>query len=178
MARNSNYTEFADWREMREDQYMEIAAAGEDALIRVHGLGDMHLAPTFDDLSIMLAKDGCRHLAIDLGECTGMDSTFMGTLISINVRYSDEGCWMCLVNVNAENQSLLKMLGVWGMVQVKEEFTLCPVKLAKIRPPAEDFAEKRLHIITLAHERLVQLSKENSERFGPFLDSLRKEINQ
>lgn len=162
---------------MSEDHYLEVAASGSDALIKVVGLGDMHLAPTLDDLTLMLSREKCKHLALDLSDCSGMDSTFMGTLISINVRFSEDGCWMCLINVSPDNQALLKMLGVWGMVSVRERFDVQPVKTAKIRPPAEDFAEKRLSIIKLAHQRLIELSESNRERFGPFLDSLKAEID-
>ncbi len=161
---------------MSEEHYIEVATSGADALIKITGLADMHLAPTLDDLTIMLAREGCCHLAIDLSACTGMDSTFMGTLISINVRYSEDNHWMCLINVTPDNQSLLKMLGVWGMVQVRENFDIQPVKTAKIRPPAEDFAERRMQIVAQAHQRLIEISADNQERFGPFLDALRSSL--
>lgn len=161
---------------MNEDHYIEVATSSSDALIKVTGLADMHIAPTLDDLTIMLAREGCSHLAIDLSACTGMDSTFMGTLISINVRYSDDNHWMCLINVTPDNQSLLKMLGVWGMVQVREKFEIQPVKSAKIRPPSEDFADRRMQIVEQAHQRLIEISADNQERFGPFLDALRSSL--
>lgn len=159
-------------------RYIEIALCETEGLVKVIGIGDMHLAPTLDDLTIMLGRDGCKHLAIDLSECTGMDSTFMGTLISINVRYSDDEGWMCLINVPPECQSLLKMLGVWGMVPVRESFEIQSVKTARIKPPREDVSEKRMQIIKLAHQRLVEINDDNRDRFGPFLQSLKDDIDE
>lgn len=164
---------------MSQEHFLEVATSASDALIRITGLADMHLAPTLDELTIMLAREGCCHLAIDLSACTGMDSTFMGTLISINVRFSeDDNHWMCLINVTPDNQSLLKMLGVWGMVQVRENFEIQPVKTAKIRPPEEDFAERRMQIVEQAHRRLIEINADNQQRFGPFLDALRNSLSE
>ncbi len=161
-----------------DSKYIEVATSNSDALIKIIGLGDMNLAPTLDDLTMVLCQEGCRHLAIDLSECAGMDSTFMGTLISINIRFSEDNGWMCLINVNPEHKSLLKMLGVWGMLKVRENFPMVPVKTAKIKPPSEYIAEKRMQVIQVAHERLAEISENNKERFGPFLESLRNEINK
>lgn len=157
-------------------RYLECATSGTAALVKVIGICDMHLAPTLDDLTIMLEKEGTKNLAIDFKECMGMDSTFMGTLISINVRFSDEG-WMCLINVSEENRDLLKMLGVWGMLPVKESFEIDPVKTVRLKPSEEDITDKRMLLIKKAHEKLVAISEANEERFGPFLASLKEQID-
>lgn len=160
------------------ERYIEVASCGTEALMKVIGLGDMHLAPTMDDLSVMLVREGSKHLAIDLTGCAGMDSTFMGTLISISVRFSEVDGWMCLINVPPECQSLLKMLGVWGMVPVRESFEIEPVKTARIKPPQSAISsEKRMNVVKLAHQRLVEISEDNRERFGPFLQSLKDDID-
>lgn len=161
-----------------DSRYIEVATSDSDALVKIAGLGDMNLAPTLDDMTLVLFREGCRHLAIDLSECTGMDSTFMGTLISINVRFSEEDDgWMCLINVNPENKSLLKMLGVWSMLKVRETFPMEPVKTTRIKASGDCMPEKRMQIIQIAHERLIELNGDNKKRFGPFLKCLKDDIS-
>lgn len=158
--------------EKKEEAYIEAATAGADALAKICGLGNMRLAVVLDDLCALLSEKGSRQLAIDLSGCTGMDSTFMGTLVNISSTYEELGGWMCLVNVSPENQELMQMLGVAKLVQTRESFPIEPLKVARLYLPPTDDAERRLKLIKKAHERLVEIDERNQEKFGSFLQML------
>lgn len=154
------------------ETYLEAATAGDDALVKVCGLGNMRLAMVLDDLCTLLSEKGSRQLALDLTDCSGMDSTFMGTLVSISANYAELGGWMCLVNVSAANRNLLEMLGVAKLVQTRESFPIDPLKVARLHLPPTDDAARRLALIKKAHERLVAIDERNLEKFGAFLKML------
>lgn len=156
----------------KEEAYIEAATAGTDALAKICGLGNMRLALVLYDLCALLSDKGSRQLAIDLSGCTGMDSTFMGTLVNIRSSYAELGGWMCLVNVSEANRGLLDMLGVSKLMQTRESFPIEPLKVARLYLPPTDDAERRLKLIKKAHERLVEIDERNQAKFGSFLQML------
>ena len=171
-------TEAENEEEKKETTYIEAATAGTDALAKIYGLGNMRLALVLYDLCALLRDKGSRQLAIDLSGCTGMDSTFMGTLVNISSGYADADGWMCLVNVSAENRELLDMLGVSKLVQTRESFPIKPLKVARLSLPPTDDAARRLRLIKKAHERLVEIDERNQEKFGSFLKMLNASLNE
>lgn len=155
-------------------QFLEIARQEGAVLIRVSGLGDMHLAPTMNDFSKQALREGYQHFAVDLEPCTGMDSTFMGTLAGMASRIAEKQGWLCLINVSAEHRRLLEMIGVWNLLTVREQFPLKPVLTERLYPVTD--TRKRIEVIHKAHQQLVAVDSKNRERFGAFLRSLEQEM--
>ncbi|MBN2712454.1 MAG: STAS domain-containing protein [Planctomycetes bacterium] len=154
--------------------YIEVAREGNSVLIRVVGLGNMNISLTMKDFVKESLAAGFRKFALDLDKCSGMDSTFMGTIIAINFRVNEQGGWLCLLNVNEECRKLLKMLGVWGLVPVKERFVIESVETECLLPGGDP--ARRMKHIRIAHEHLVQIDERNHERFGSFLAALEIEM--
>lgn len=155
-------------------QYLEIARQEGAILIRVVGLGDMHLAPTMNDFFKQELREGFAHVAIDLQSCTGMDSTFMGTLAGMASRIAEQKGWICLINVSAEHRRLLEMIGVWNLLPVREQFPIKPVLTERLHPVTD--THKRIEVIHKAHQHLVDVDSKNQERFGAFLRALEQEM--
>ncbi len=155
--------------------YLKIARQEGAALCRVMGLGNMHVSYTLCDFITNQFGHGGRNFAIDLKECTGMDSTFMGGLVGLNEKAKTAGGWICLLNVSEVNRKLLEMIGVWGIVPVKEAFALQEVETETLLP--EDNPKARIKHIKRAHEHLVKVDERNRERFGRFLQTLEEEMN-
>lgn len=149
----------------------------EDAVvIVVVGLGNMFLAPTLQSFVESELKAGFRNFVIDLKECRGMDSTFMGTFIGLSNEVKKRFGWFCLVNISEENRCLLKMLGVIHMVAIHDgDFPLTEGPTTTLYPTNDlYFRQKQIHS---AHRLLVEADSGNYERFGAFVRALEEEMN-
>lgn len=149
----------------------------EDAvLVQVVGLGNMFLAPTLHAFVESELKAGFSSFVIDLEQCTGMDSTFMGTFIGLSAEVKRNFGWFCLVNVSDDNMRLLQMLGVLHMVSVHEgEFPPAAGEYTTLFPTNDPYVrQKQIHS---AHRLLMDSHPENEKRFGPFIKALEAEMN-
>ena len=65
---------------------------------------------------------GKRSFVVDLSDCTGLDSTFMGMLIGISKRLKQcvQGC-LHIINARGRNAQLLRGLGVQHFCTVAED---------------------------------------------------------
>jgi anti-anti-sigma regulatory factor len=66
---------------------------------------------------------GCPKIIIELKECLGMDSTFMGILTGLSIRLKGLGHEpIILANISAHNVRLLETLGLNKFLDIKENF--------------------------------------------------------
>ena len=63
---------------------IEVARAKDTVLFRVIGLGSVNNAGTLWDFAERSMIEGWHRFAIDLSECMGLDSTFLGTLVGLS----------------------------------------------------------------------------------------------
>lgn len=154
---------------------LQVSRAEDAVLVQVLGLGNMFLAPTLQALVESELKSGFANFVIDLRQCDGMDSTFMGTFIGLSTQVKAKYGWFCLVNVSSENMRLLKMLGVLHMVSVHEnEFPMPDGEFTTLNPTNDPYVrQKQIHS---AHRLLLDADPENEKRFGPFIKALEAEM--
>jgi anti-anti-sigma regulatory factor len=122
-------------------------------------------------------------LVIDLQACTGMDSTFMGTLAGLANRLTDNGGALYVEGADEKNRNSLEDLGldflmlinpqhaVWKGVEDKARDLLKP-KVAGIR--AGTILHTR-HILE-AHEILSDTNEGNRRKFSGVVETLGEEL--
>lgn len=154
---------------------LRVSRAEDAILVQVVGLGNMFLAPTLQALVESELKAGFLNFVVDLKDCPGMDSTFMGTFIGLSATVKRRYGWFCLVNVSDENMRLLKMLGVLHMVSIHEGgLPAQPRESTTLYPTNDPYArQKQIHS---AHRMLVDADPENVKRFGSFIKALEQEM--
>lgn len=154
---------------------LRVSRAEDAVLIQAVGLGSMFLAPTLQALVESELRAGFRNFIVDLRDCTGMDSTFMGTFIGLSTQVKNSYGWFCLVHVSEENMRLLKMLGVLHMVSIHDgEFPFAEGESTVLYPTNDPYVrQKQIHS---AHRLLLDADPENEKRFGPFIKALEAEM--
>ena len=156
-------------------QCLEVANLRDGGLyIRVAGLGNQHLAPSLQGFVESAARQGHIHCIVDLSACTGLDSTFMGTLVLLAGNLEDAGGQLCLAHVGEANGKLLRMLGVLEFVRLQEPLAMEPIETMRLTPETD--AVSRLRQIINAHKSLVAIDARNQARFGHFLDAVSAEL--
>jgi len=151
--------------------------------IRIDGKGSFEISGQLRDFVMRKIGTGSAQFVIDLDRCTGMDSTFMGTLLGISkeVARTTSGL-LDVVNANGRNVQLLKNLGLTSILSVDEkaerwiterqqlgqELSACDsVKLDK---------QATANIMLEAHEALAGAQPENAARFEDVIHFLKKDL--
>ena len=152
-----------------------VSRADDAVLIQVIGLGNMFLAPTLQSFVESELNAGFLNFVINLGDCQGMDSTFMGTFIGLSAEVRRRFGWFCLVNVSDENKRLLRMLGILNLVSIHDnDFPVAEGKSTVLYPTQDPYSrQKQIHS---AHRMLIQADPQNVQRFGPFIKALEAEM--
>ncbi|MCO5062554.1 MAG: STAS domain-containing protein [Kiritimatiellae bacterium] len=164
-----------------------VAIHKQVAIIRVEGRGTFKSSAAIRDFGRSALSSGCLTIVLDMADCVGMDSTFMGTLAGIATRLRQrEGGSLALLNLNERVRGLVATLGLDRLAKAYE-IGATPDTLKGIAaisdslraletPDADQTATTRLMIE--AHENLVSLSPENLPRFKDVLTYLREDLDR
>ncbi|MCC7299459.1 MAG: STAS domain-containing protein [Verrucomicrobia bacterium] len=160
---------------------LQAAIVGDKIFIRVTGRGSFKVSATLKQfIAEMTSKQPVSAVVLDLTECVGMDSTFMGVLAGLSGRLKQSGKMLELINLSDKNIQLLATLGVDKVVahySHSHGYEL-PTEPAKSLPTADatkkDLAETALQ----AHETLVELNEENRPRFKRVIEYLKVDVDR
>ncbi|MBN1809706.1 MAG: STAS domain-containing protein [Planctomycetes bacterium] len=159
-------------------QRVEVAQIGDTVLFRITGLGSVAVSPAIMALAEREMRARVHKFAFDMSRCSGMDSTFMGTLVALAQELSGrfEDGWVCMVNTSEKLDLSLQNLGAAAFLRFKTAIKFRDLEMEPLDIDAVT-QEERLAVIRRAHEHLMDVDKRNMKRFGSFLDSLTRELD-
>lgn len=162
-----------------------VGCFGDVAWIRVEGSGNHLNSDRVRDFARRRISEGCETFVVDLANCPGMDSTFMGTLTSIALEMKRRGKpgAVDVVNANPRNRQSLIKLGLQNLIRIDEDGTawreereLVARNLSQPLSGADLDRQERLEMVMEAHEALVKANSENRSRFQDVLEYLQKDL--
>lgn len=159
--------------------YLEAARTKDAVYVRAVGLGNFNNAGPLREYCEKAFAEGVRNVIIDLADCTGLDSTFMGTLMGF-IAYEADGSAVAVSVVNATPPTMRAMssLGLPKILHVRDEPVAVPeCKLERLREGWQD-KRRRTLLIRDAHVALMRADKDNEARFAPFVEALCKEARE
>lgn len=154
--------------------------------IRCEGKGSFLNSPLLKSFGDERISAGERCLVADLGACTGMDSTFMGTLAGMATRLSgNNGGVLQVADPGARNQKSLEDLGLDFLLEIDPSGASWQGRIEAIRGELSPFmelaipsrAERTRHVLT-AHETLAGANERNAREFSAVLQTLRREADR
>jgi len=121
---------------------------------------------------------------VDLGSCTGMDSTFMGTLAGMSARITArDGGALHIAEPGARNLRSLEDLGLDHLMDVDPPEAAWRNDLESIRSAlkspsaaAMDTIQRTRHVLE-AHQNLSGLSEKNAREFSGVLSTLKSTLS-
>lgn len=126
---------------------------------------------------------GCKKIVIDLQACTGMDSTFMGTMAGMAMRLmkvSDGKLFV--VDADEKNEQSLEDLGLGALLYINQPSMPWEDRKEEIRASLTECSEAlendRTQHVYDAHKTLVDADTSNSSKFSTVLDCLEAELKQ
>lgn len=125
---------------------------------------------------------GEKCLVVDLDACTGMDSTFMGTLAGMASKLSavDDGK-LQIASADERNRRSLEDLGLDFLMEIDPPDAIWQNKLnatrSELKPIGAATSDPRtsgLHVLE-AHRKLSALNEKNEQAFSAVVSMLEKE---
>lgn len=155
---------------------------GEFSWIRCEGKGSFQNSPAMKERAEREIELGNIRIVIDLQECTGMDSTFMGTMAGIAMRLMKiPGGKLQIASPSERNRQSLEDLGLDVLMEIDPEECSWSDELVKIREMMKlcgdnsDKMDKAPHVLD-AHKKLCEANGENTEKFSTVLDFLEADV--
>lgn len=97
---------------MSDIQIVEGSLTNGISVVRGAGELDFHTAPLLERAITSRLEAGGRHLVVDLGEVTFIDSTAIGVLMTALGRVRDVGGSLAVVNDRDNVRSIFEMMGL------------------------------------------------------------------
>lgn len=152
------------------------------AVIRVEGRGSFKVSPPMKQfIHQVMNQHTADRILIDMIDCTGMDSTFMGVVagLACQIKSKPEYSFK-LVNLSDKNKKLLTTLGVDRVVDfslASESTENCDI-CGNSQPLESDLSDKLETARTTleAHETLVSINPDNFPKFKSVLEFLEDDV--
>jgi anti-anti-sigma regulatory factor len=98
-----------------------VGTKGAEVYVRVSGRGTFQNGQPLRRFAQEMIDHGRAQFVIDLAECAGMDSTFLGVLAGIGLRLNQNAGMgsVCIINAGARNTELLQTLGLDRLFDIK-----------------------------------------------------------
>ena len=151
--------------------------------IRCEGKGSFLNSPAVKEFGESRIKRGEKCLVVDLEGCTGMDSTFMGTLAGLASRISEKDGELQVADPGDRNRNSLEDLGLDFLMEIDPEEAGWKDVAEKARdllkPKVAGMAagtELHTRHILEAHEILSEANEGNREKFSGVLEALGEQL--
>jgi anti-sigma B factor antagonist len=146
--------------------------AGEQcACIRIAGRATFTSSVDFKALVNELLQRGCRHFVLDLSECVLMDSTFLGLLAGLGLKFNNGNGHagkrgVELLNPTERVTELLETLGVLHLFSTSQGSFNPPAEAQPLdRTAANPSKDEVSRTCIEAHQTLMDINPANVARF-------------
>ena len=156
--------------------------------VRVVGRGTFQNSQPLQQFAWEMIEQGKNEFVMDLDQCQGMDSTFLGVLAGIGLRLREIGCrsGLRVVNIASRQMELLQTLGLDRLFDVSadvqplaDDGSFRPLPDADVTQLAHPLTkDEAADLILEAHENLIRADKRNAGKFKELIESLREALKQ
>lgn len=171
---------------MNNNSSISFGLFNEFLWIRCSGRGSFSNSPTVKSLGDNYIASGGRLIVIDLETCSGIDSTFMGTLAGLSRRLLPTGGAVQIASPSERCLSALESLGLDALLSIEPPTAPWRGKVDQIRASLDTENDPTIHLnakdqtlhVLNSHLTLSELSEENEEKFRNVTDCLKEELNR
>ena len=175
---------------MQAESGIFVLRTDESVHIRVIGRGSFHNSRPLRSFASAAIERGSRQFVLDLEQCAGMDSTFLGVLtgVGLSLRQQNPPGTVHVIKTTPHSRELLKSLWLNRLFSVKAN----GVDLAGFVPPAGTDLQKlpdsdlsdgtkplpreaTREVMLTAHDDLIRADSRNAAKFAEVTKLLREE---
>ncbi len=156
---------------------VRIGMDGNAVCIRLDGNAMFTSSTTFRDLTREMNLRGHRDFRLDLGACDIMDSTFIGTLISVGLQLRQQGGGLTIVRASRECRDQLNQYGLGQIIKISSNNgTVFTPEGEWVASGSKATDADHRETILQAHEALVASSPGNRLLFHDALEFLKGNV--
>jgi len=157
---------------------VEVAVRSLDAYVRVRGRATFKIGPALKQFGMAAIEKGCRRVIVEMQDCVGMDSTFMGVLAGLATQIKKSEGEVILRNISDKNAFLIKMLGIHHLVKIDSEASVgaMPEKSSLLQMSADK--KQVTQTMIAAHETLIEAAPDNMVKFKDVLAYLKEDLSR
>ena len=156
--------------------------------VRVVGRGTFQNSQPLRQFAMEKIDQGKQEFVVDLGQCQGMDSTFLGVLAGIGLRLRQNGrtATVHVANISHRNLELLQTLGLDRLFTMDSDIppTLAETEYRKL--PDTDVAQlshpldkdETADLMIEAHDNLIRADERNAPKFKELTRFLREAVER
>lgn len=145
------------------------------------GKGSFDNSPQMKLWAETQVASGRHTVVVDLEKCTGMDSTFMGTMAGIAMRLTKfpDGV-LQVTGASEKNRNSLEDLGLSMLLEIDPKDPVWQDSAESIRNSLQEYSlnsvvDSAQHVFD-AHKQLCEAHESNDEKFSTVLDVLEAEL--
>jgi len=149
--------------------------------IQCVGKGSFSNSPLMKQWAEASVTEGKHCIVIDLKYCTGMDSTFMGTMAGIAMRLAKlPNGVLQVTGADEKSRNSLEDLGLSMLLEIEPKNAIWQPNISEIRETLQEYStkitiDKTQHVFD-AHKLLCEADDSNDEKFSTVLDVLEAEL--
>ena len=153
-----------------------ISGSGERYAVKVVGRATFECVAPLRTLAKELDTKTFKQIDIDLADCQGMDSTYMGVLAMMALRAKKINASISICNASELNKTSLCGLGLKRLFQFTEGTVAMEGQIASDSAPVD----QKTHAETVleAHKTLMNVDQENVPKFEKVVDFVQKDLDR
>lgn len=156
-----------------------VGTNGDRVCVKVEGKGTHLNSQSLREFLFGMMEGGYRDFHVDLGNCTYMDSTFLGMLVGVCLRLKNVSSdKITIEQIGPRNLELLKTLGIDQFFRM-ESNTAGPdgsgTGLQSL-PESQPSTEEKAAVMLEAHETLANVDERNVCRFKDVITYLKEDL--
>ena len=165
---------------MTNRETIDVGEIDGHVWVQVRGKGSFTASPLLKSYVEGRIEEGETRFVVDLIDCPGMDSTFMGTLAGLALKLSRvNGGVLQLSGTSDRNRRSLEDLGLDVLMAINPTDTEWRDHTGKVRSSLEPVEEETsspdpTHVLE-AHRQLCEVNDANVAKFATVLDVLEQE---
>ncbi|MGQ0507948.1 MAG: STAS domain-containing protein [Myxococcaceae bacterium] len=153
-----------------------VGTVGSEVFLKIEGRATHQLAPALRRCLSDLEASGAHAFRLDLGNCTYVDSTFLGVLAGCCLRLRDQpDSHFAISAISPRCLEGLRALGVERYCQMELESSPRPQALHQLPAPAAT-GDAWADVVLEAHQALVQVDEANAERFDDVIRMVQESL--
>jgi len=169
-----------------DDDKLLVATHGAWTFVRVVGRGSFKVSAALKRFHAAMMERGYLRHALDMTECSGLDSTFMGVLAGLALRLKKRDGDLVMLNVSPKISNLLDVLGLIYLIdayppgEIPDGLKLTETGAAEMSELDISSEDKRQTTLVMldAHQSLIDASPENLPKFKDVLAYLREDLHE
>ena len=153
-----------------------ITNKGTDYYVTVGGRATFEDAPQLRSLAKTLENIPYSSVNVDLAQCTGMDSTFMGILSMLGLNARKIGIPMTVYNAGDANKALLFGLGLKKLFQYRD----ASMETGDSGWSSGEEVSRGMDARTVleAHQTLMDADEQNIKKFEKVVEMVQKDLDR